>query len=150
MPDARRLDETMSARRLDLRMNWREAAATAGISYAALRAIRKGEYQPTALTARGLDHAFQWRPGSVEAVLRGGEPTPLGDGGAPHPLAGPEVVDQNSSPHPEASAEAMRERVIAEALRGLTAEEVEQVWRNVQRHFRYHPPSGRDGERDTG
>lgn len=72
-----RLDEAMNRRRLTLRMNWRQVADAAEISYTALRAIRRGEYRPTELTAQALDHALQWAPGSVYAILDGGDPTPL-------------------------------------------------------------------------
>ncbi|MDX3748693.1 hypothetical protein [Streptomyces sp. AK08-02] len=68
-----RLDKAMSARRLELRLNWRELARDAQISYEALRAIRKGDYRPAELTARTLDEALQWAPGSVYAILDGGE-----------------------------------------------------------------------------
>lgn len=73
-----RLDQAMNRRRLELRLNWRELADAAGISYTALRAIRRGDYRPTELTARALDEALQWELGSVQAVLNGDEPTPLG------------------------------------------------------------------------
>ena len=38
-----RLDEAMNQRRLELRLNWRQLADAAGISYTALRAIRRGD-----------------------------------------------------------------------------------------------------------
>jgi DNA-binding XRE family transcriptional regulator len=72
-----RLDDAMNRRRLELRMNWRQVAQAADISYTALRAIRRGEYRPTELTAQSLDDALQWTRGSVLAVLDGGEPTPI-------------------------------------------------------------------------
>lgn len=68
------LDEAMNRRRLDLRINWRQLAEAAGVSYAALRAIRRGDYRPAELTARGLDAALGWAPGSLLSVLDGGEP----------------------------------------------------------------------------
>ncbi|MEU6491134.1 helix-turn-helix domain-containing protein [Streptomyces sp. NPDC046984] len=67
----------MNQRRLELRMNWRQVADAAGISYTALRAIRRGEYRPTELTARGLDEALRWAPDSLMRVLEGGAPTPI-------------------------------------------------------------------------
>lgn len=70
-----RLDEVMEARRLDLRMSWSEVARAAGISPQALRSIRRGDSRPSRLTARALDAALQWEPGSVEVVLAGGAPT---------------------------------------------------------------------------
>ncbi|MFJ2303805.1 MULTISPECIES: helix-turn-helix domain-containing protein [unclassified Streptomyces] len=73
-----RLNEAMNQRRLALRMNWRELAQAAGISYEALRAIRRGDYRPTELTSRGLDEALRWEHGSVFSVLNGGTPTLAG------------------------------------------------------------------------
>lgn len=71
-----RLDEAMNQRRLALRMTWRDVSQAAGISYEALRAIRRGEYRPTELTARSLEEALQWTHGSLLNVLDGGEPSP--------------------------------------------------------------------------
>jgi len=68
------LDERMNARRLDLGRNWRQIADAAGVSAEALRAIRRGKYQPSELTQRKMEDALQWAPGSVAAVLAGGEP----------------------------------------------------------------------------
>lgn len=72
-----RLDEAMNQRRLELRLKWRDLANAAGITYEALRAIRRGESRPTEFTARALDEVLRWAPGSVYAILNGGEPTPL-------------------------------------------------------------------------
>lgn len=72
-----RLDRAMNARRLDLRMNWRELSEAAGISYEALRGIRRGDYRPSELTARALDEALRWERGGVEAILAGGDATPM-------------------------------------------------------------------------
>ncbi len=71
-----RLDEAMEERRLELGMSWTGLAREAEISPTALRAIRRGDYRPSRLTARHLDTAFRWEPGSVEIILLGGEPTP--------------------------------------------------------------------------
>ncbi|GAA3222964.1 helix-turn-helix transcriptional regulator [Actinocorallia longicatena] len=72
-----RLDQAMEARRLDLRLSWAQLARDADISPQALRAIRRGEYRPSKLTARDLDDALKWQRGSVETVLAGGEPEQL-------------------------------------------------------------------------
>lgn len=71
-----RLAEAMNARRLSLHLNWKAVASRAGISYESLRAIRRGEYRPSELSAAGLDEALEWEPGSVDAILDGGDPTP--------------------------------------------------------------------------
>lgn len=80
-----RLDHAMSARRLDLGKQWKDIATEAGISTAALGAIRRGENKPSPLTARRLEEALQWERDSIEATLEGGEPTPIG-GPADRPM----------------------------------------------------------------
>lgn len=70
-----RLDRVMNEQRVHLRMSWRDLANTAGVSEAALRAIRRGHFAPTELTAVHIDDALQWLPGSTRAVLSGGDPT---------------------------------------------------------------------------
>ncbi|MDX3170070.1 helix-turn-helix transcriptional regulator [Streptomyces scabiei] len=86
-----RLDEAMNQRRLELRLKWRDLAEAAGITYEALRAIRRGESRPTEFTARALDAVLRWAPGGVYAILDGGGPSPLqpvtGEGQAETPLA---------------------------------------------------------------
>jgi hypothetical protein len=71
------LDEHMNRRRLDLGMKWRDVASNGGISYEAVRSARAGEGEPADLTKRGIERALKWQPGSVDAILAGGEPTPL-------------------------------------------------------------------------
>ena len=107
-----RLDEAMNQRRLELRLKWRDLAEAAGITYEALRAIRRGESRPTEFTARALDAVLQWAPGSVHAILGGGEPTPL-----------EATADQGPAPqHPTVEAlspsEALR-RVVRSSAREL-------------------------------
>lgn len=68
-PPHKRLEQAMKERRLDLGMNWRELAARAGISYEALRSIRRGDYRPSDITARGLDDALGWARGTTLAYL---------------------------------------------------------------------------------
>lgn len=70
-----RLARLMNERRLELDMKWDEVAAAAGIKPPTLRAVRNGTSKPSPLTARGIDRALSWTPGSTEAVLGGGEPT---------------------------------------------------------------------------
>lgn len=67
----------MNERRLELDMQWKQVAAAAKISVESLGAIRRGANRPSDLTARRLDEALKWAPGSVEAVLDGGDPAPV-------------------------------------------------------------------------
>ncbi|MFJ5156371.1 helix-turn-helix domain-containing protein [Streptomyces sp. NPDC088353] len=132
-----RLGEAMNQRRLALRMNWREVAQAAGISYEALRAIRRGDYKPTELTARGLDEALQWEHGSVVAVLRGDDPTPAGaqtaspEGG--HPGA------RDARPEAELSSRELDilQGLIASTVEtlGLSPEEAEEAFRRARRQI---------------
>lgn len=80
MTDATRLSEAMERRRLELRMKWTQVAERADLSQAGLGAIRRGERSPSPLTKARIEHAFEWTPGSVDAIQAGGEPTPAGGG----------------------------------------------------------------------
>lgn len=70
----------MEKRRIELRLKWTQVAERADLSQAGLGAIRRGERHPSALTRARIDHALRWVPGSVDRVLDGGEPTPIGSG----------------------------------------------------------------------
>ena len=75
-PAHQRLDELMRDRRFALGIRtWRALSERAGISYETLRAVRAGG-NPGDATADGLERALRWKPGSIRAVLAGGEPTP--------------------------------------------------------------------------
>lgn len=69
----------MDERRVDLGLKWRELSARAGISYEALRAIRIGQHEPSALNKRRIEDAFRWARGSLDTIAEGGDPTPLDD-----------------------------------------------------------------------
>jgi transcriptional regulator with XRE-family HTH domain len=73
-----RLDRLMTARSLELRKRWVKIAKEAGVSVAALGAIRRGEYRPSPHTARGIEDALQWAHGSVDTIYAGGDPKPAG------------------------------------------------------------------------
>ncbi|MEU4165618.1 hypothetical protein AB0F46_01870 [Streptomyces sp. NPDC026665] len=123
-----RLDDVMNQRRLALRMNWREVSQAAGISYEALRGIRRGDYRPTELTARGIDLALQWTPGSTLTVLHGGRPTCLEDA----PATG-DVPEE--PPSTELTAELrLAERLFSSTIRELrlSPSEADEVWRRVR------------------
>jgi hypothetical protein len=67
----------MTARSLELKKRWVKIAQDAGITTSALSGIRRGQYKPSAHTARALEDALQWGHGSIETILAGGDPTPL-------------------------------------------------------------------------
>lgn len=137
-----RLDQAMNERRLKLRMNWRQLADAAGISYTAIRAIRKGEYRPTELTAQDLDRALQWVPGSVYAILGGGDPAPVEAGSIDEQQTEAHTESRTAgeaeAPETEAAPTASQElelaaRLMAAQVRelGLTPEEAEEAWRRA-------------------
>jgi DNA-binding XRE family transcriptional regulator len=100
-----RLDEAMNRRRLELRMNWREVATAAEISYEALRSIRRGDYRPSELTAHALDRALNWKPGhGIEAIYAGKQPAP---------------AELTSKPEPTVASLAEQLALVQEALRLL-------------------------------
>lgn len=73
--DNERLTELMLARLRDLGMKtWRDLSTKAGISYETLRALRAGG-NPSDGTTYALEKALRWEPGSVRAILAGGDPT---------------------------------------------------------------------------
>ncbi|MDX2539834.1 helix-turn-helix transcriptional regulator [Streptomyces scabiei] len=131
-----RLDEAMNQRRLELRLKWRDLAEAAGITYEALRAIRRGESRPTEFTARALDAVLRWTAGSVYAILDGGEPTPL-----------EEVTDEGQTSESDATealspSEALR-RVVRSSARelGVTPEGFDEAMRLARRDLEETRPT---------
>ncbi|MFJ4515248.1 helix-turn-helix domain-containing protein [Streptomyces sp. NPDC088816] len=130
-----RLNEAMNQRRLALRMNWRELAQAAGISYEALRAIRRGDYRPTELTSRGLDEALQWEHGSVFVVLNGGTPKLAGapatsEGGH---LATRDPASENQPPLSSRELDILQDMIEMTAARlGLSPEEADEAYRRAR------------------
>jgi hypothetical protein len=76
-PDFQRADKLMDERRQQLDMMWKDVAATAKMSYQSLLDFRQGKTNPRRLTKRRIDAALRWDAGSLQAVLEGGDPTPL-------------------------------------------------------------------------
>lgn len=136
-----RLDEAMNKRRLELRMTWRELAETADISYTALRAIRRGSYRPTELTAQALDRALQWAPGSVYAVLDGGEPATARVKAAPDHTREGHPGSPATTPATISALEQELElasRLMAAQVKelGLSPDEAAEAWRRAQERIR--------------
>jgi DNA-binding XRE family transcriptional regulator len=71
------LGDLMEERREDLRLYWEDVAKAAGVTDQTLRDIRSGKSNPRALTRRGIEAALRWERGSIDAILAGGDPTPL-------------------------------------------------------------------------
>lgn len=73
----------MDERRGHLRMTWDNVAEVAGVSVETVYRAASGRPMRTP-TKKGIEEALRWAPGSVDAILDGGEPTPL-DAAEPEP-----------------------------------------------------------------
>lgn len=77
-PDWQRLASAIVARRAELGMTQVGVATAGGISLDRIQALegaKRTSYRKNTLAA--LERALQWEPGSVQAVLAGGDPLPL-------------------------------------------------------------------------
>lgn len=95
-------------------MSWRDVASAAGLSYEALRSIRRGTRTPNAITRSRVEDALQWAPGSVEAVLADGAPTARAD--EPSDVETREELE-NEAEHRLARAEELFREGMAELAR---------------------------------
>lgn len=91
-PGARqRLAEHMERRRAELNLRWQDVSEAADVSVRALQSVRKGDGELRSLTEAGIERGLQWAPGSVRAILAGGDPAelprPAPAGRPPEPLA---------------------------------------------------------------
>lgn len=78
--DWERLGRVAADTRRALRLTQKQLAAKLGVGRGTIQAIERGEeFVKVTQTMRGLERAFGWADGSIEAVLDGGEPTPLKD-----------------------------------------------------------------------
>ena len=126
-PDARaRLADLMDQRRLDLRKQWKDVARGADISTAALGAIRRGEYKPSSLTARGIEDALEWEHGSIDAILHGGSfgeaASPTAEPPLPENLAALIGSTDNPTPSTDLASILSRLNEVTEQLAGITAD----------------------------
>ncbi len=81
----RHLAALMDERRLELRLTWQEVADHGGVSLRALSNARTGDVEIRPLTQAGIEAGLQWDQGSIELVLAGGNPVPLGAASEPLP-----------------------------------------------------------------
>lgn len=70
------LGETVLERRQDLRLSKEEASRRGGINVKTWTAVENGEKVRTT-TYVGVEDALEWKRGSVNAILDGGDATPL-------------------------------------------------------------------------
>lgn len=97
----------MEQRRVELRMSWRDVTKAAEMSYEGLRAIRRGERHPTAVTKGRIEDALEWSAGSIDAIIAGGEPTPM------RPGTPPPAVEQPSQSIDREELEELRATLVA-------------------------------------
>src|SRR6185369_5378422 len=69
-----RLGELVLARRHELGLSLREAARRAGIMRPTWTGMEHGSRRTAAYNFAAIERALDWRPGSIEAVLAGGQP----------------------------------------------------------------------------
>jgi transcriptional regulator with XRE-family HTH domain len=144
MPEPRtRLDQAMTERSLELSKRWVHIAKEAGITTSALSGIRRGDYKPSALTARRLEDALQWEYGSIDETLAGGEPTPRA-------IRVTEAYTPEREPTPAETWAEMERRDKARAAENAELRrQLEQVLREL-REEREGGEGQRPDQRDTG
>lgn len=67
----------MDERRGELGLTWDQVAERAGVSPETLRRNANRPDRMRTITRKGIERALMWESGSVDAILDGGEPTPL-------------------------------------------------------------------------
>lgn len=70
-----RLARYLQERRRELRLSVRAAAQAAGIDRATWTSAESAKRRTAEYHYAGIEAALQWEPGSIDAVLAGGEPT---------------------------------------------------------------------------
>lgn len=76
-PSTGRLPQQMRLRRAELGLSVRRSAKLARVDRESWRMWEAGRYAPRLASHGGIERALQWRPGSVSALLGGGEATPV-------------------------------------------------------------------------
>lgn len=126
--DWRRLARLARDRRGDLRLTQGEVSASGGPSISTLRLI-EGALQPSGFRPailRALERALQWEPGSVRAVLDGGDPTPI---------TGDDPTLPGISPAPAAVTAAGGADAIARIQAGTFAGEMFEAAEGIKREI---------------
>lgn len=108
-----RLARLMEERTRELDMTWQDVAAAGGPAVRTLNNIRNGRSVPDHATRPKLDAALRWQPGSVRAILDGGDPVPL-DGPAPQPAGDwrPEALGAGYSVTEIARAQKLKDDIL--------------------------------------
>lgn len=81
---AQRLGQLLRQRRKDLKLTQAAIQEAGGPSTATLRVIEGGKHtELRAGTAQPLERILKWQPGSIAAILKGGQPTEITPAPAP-------------------------------------------------------------------
>jgi hypothetical protein len=72
-----RLRRLVVERRLDRQLSVSKARKIAAIARGTWIALESGERETEAYNFAGIERALRWAPGSIDAILKGGDPTPL-------------------------------------------------------------------------
>lgn len=75
-PHRERLARCVQDRRRELRLSVRAAAQLAGIDRATWSSAEAATRRTAEYHYAGIENALQWAPGSIDAILSGGAPTP--------------------------------------------------------------------------
>lgn len=135
----------MEERRQALGMTWAKVASEAGITVETLRAMRRGNNEPSALSKRGLERALHWKPDSINRVLTGRDPIPLPDGGA---LPAPEPEAAGTATPPDDEADTAASPHIAKLLEKVN-QRLEELTEEIQ-ELRRDRQSNEEDRRRTG
>lgn len=123
----------MEARRIELGIEWKDVASRADVSYETIRNLRREKRAVSALKTRRIEVALEWHPGSIDAVLNGGEPSPASpDDIDTLPPVGPATSREEAQPmtpvksgptdYPDDMELSEREKVQWQTLRDISPE----------------------------
>lgn len=73
-----RLGRRVLARRKELGLSLREASRRAGVMRATWTGLEQGSRRTADYNFAAMERALDWSNGSMESIVRGGEPTPIG------------------------------------------------------------------------
>lgn len=139
------LSAAIEDRRSQLRIKLQDVARRADISVATLGRARRGEGDLTTDTKIGLEEALLWARGSVDAILAGGQPTPIASEATNRPRP-------RSSRH-EFSAEARRRMQLMDLMQvldfaietaGLQSDRLAMEWIRAVRDVKAEAASFKD------
>jgi DNA-binding Xre family transcriptional regulator len=76
-PERVALRQHIEERADELGMNLDDLAEASGLHPETIRRVRKGRARIAVSTRRALEKALEWQPGSINAILAGGQPMPI-------------------------------------------------------------------------